>query len=81
MYPPSKIQSALEGHSPQVQAALTLLLHNPLLQIIDLARRVVLWQQPMPFEALFRIYAVSLVVFGVGAILFALLRKSFAEVI
>jgi ABC-type polysaccharide/polyol phosphate export permease len=64
-----------------VQAALELLLHNPLLQLIDLARRVVLWHQPMPFDALGRIYLVSFALFGLGAVLFSLLRKSFAEVI
>lgn len=81
MYPPSKILEALAGKPPLVQAALDLLLHNPLLQLIDLARRVVLWQQPMPVDALLRLYLVGLVVFAGGAVLFALLRKSFAEVI
>ena len=81
MYPPSKIQAALEGQPPKIQAALDLLLHNPLLQLIDVARRVVLWHQPMPYETLTQLYAISFVVFGVGAVLFALLRKSFAEVI
>lgn len=81
MYPPSKIQEALAGKPPLIQAALDLLLHNPLLQMIDLARRVVLWHQPMPFETLAWLYAIALLVFAAGAILFALLRKSFAEVI
>ena len=81
MYPPAKILSALQNQPPQVQAALELLLHNPLLQLIDLARRVVLWHQPMPFDALGRIYLVSFALFGLGAVLFSLLRKSFAEVI
>ena len=81
MYPPSKIQEALQGKPPLIQAALDLLLHNPLLQLIDLARRVVLWHQPMPFETLAWLYVVGGVVFAIGAVLFALLRKSFAEVI
>lgn len=81
MYPPAKIQTALQNQPPAVHAALELLLHNPLLQLIDLARRVVLWQQPMPLEVLGRIYLVCLAVFCLGAVLFALLRKSFAEVI
>ena len=81
MYPPSKIQAALVGQPPTVQAALDLLLHNPLLQLIDMARRVVLWHQPMPYETLLQLFAISLVVFGFGAVLFALLRRSFAEVI
>lgn len=70
MYPPGKIP-----------ATLGILLHNPILQLIDLARQVVLWHQPMPFETLLRLYLVGLVAFAVGAALFAILRKSFAEVI
>lgn len=81
MYPPAKILEALNGKPPLVQAALDLLLHNPLLQLIDLARRVVLWHQPMPVDVLVHLYVVGLVVFAAGAVLFALLRKSFAEVI
>ena len=81
MYPPSKIQAALEGKPRLIQAALDLLLHNPLLQLIDLSRRVVLWHQPMPYETLAWLYFVGIVVCGIGAILFSLLRKSFAEVL
>ena len=54
---------------------------NPLLQIVDLARNVVLWQQPMPLDWLAYIYACSLAVFMGGAVFFALLRRSFAEAI
>lgn len=54
---------------------------NPLFQIIDLARRAVLWQQSLPLHKLAYVYGCSLVVFAVGAVFFALLRKSFAEVI
>jgi lipopolysaccharide transport system permease protein len=81
MYPPAKIQEALHGKPPLVQAGLDLLLHNPLLQLIDVARRVVLWHQPMPFDVLLRLYLLSFAVFALGAVLFAVLRKSFAEVI
>ena len=54
---------------------------NPLLQIVDLARNVVLWHQPMPLDWLAYIYACALVVFAGGAVFFALLRRSFAEAI
>lgn len=54
---------------------------NPLLQVIDIARKTVLWHQPMPFEKLAYVYACGLGVFVVGAVLFSMLRKSFAEVI
>lgn len=70
MYPPQKIPAGFEW-----------LRFNPLLQIVDLARRVVLWQEAMPWSQLGYIYAVALAVFTAGAILFSLLRKSFAEVI
>ncbi len=70
MYPPTKIPDALH-----------FLLYNPLLQLIDLARRVILWHQPMPFDALLRLYVISGLTFAVGTVLFALLRKSFAEVV
>jgi lipopolysaccharide transport system permease protein len=59
----------------------TLLRLNPLLQIVDLARNVVLWHQPMPLDWLAYVYACSLAVFAGGAVFFALLRRSFAEAI
>lgn len=59
----------------------TILRFNPILQIVDLARHVVLWDQSMPFHKLAYVYACALVIFGVGAASFSLLRKSFAEVI
>ena len=59
----------------------TVLRFNPLLQITDLARRTVLWHQPMAFEKLAFIYLCAAAVLTIGAIFFALLRKSFAEVI
>jgi lipopolysaccharide transport system permease protein len=70
MYPPSKIPAGFEW-----------LRYNPLLQIVDLARRVVLWHEPIAWDKLGYIYACAIVVFAVGATFFALLRKSFAEVI
>jgi lipopolysaccharide transport system permease protein len=54
---------------------------NPLLQIVDLSRRAVLWHQPMEFEKLAYVYGFAFVVFVVGAVFFALLRRSFAEAI
>ena len=55
--------------------------YSPLFQIVDLARGSVLWQQPMPLAKLAYVYVASLVILSVGAVFFALLRKSFAEVI
>jgi lipopolysaccharide transport system permease protein len=70
MFPPSKIP---EGFA--------FLRFNPLLQIVDLARRVVLWGEPMPWNWLTFVYGCALVVFAACAVFFALLRRSFAEVI
>ncbi len=64
-----------------VPYAWEILRFNPLLQILDLGRRVVLWQQPMDWPWLAYIYAISIVVFVFGYACFMLLRKSFAEVI
>jgi lipopolysaccharide transport system permease protein len=55
--------------------------YNPLLQIVDLARNVVLWHQPMPLHKLAYVYGWALLVFAGGAVFFALLRRSFAEAI
>jgi lipopolysaccharide transport system permease protein len=74
MFPASKIIES----SPKLWTVLRL---NPLLQIVDLARNVVLWHQPMPVFWLAYVYAFALVVFGAGAVFFALLRRSFAEAI
>ena len=70
MYPPSKIPSGFEW-----------LRHNPLLQIVDLARRTALWHQSMPWDQLAYVFAVSALICAGGAISFSLLRRSFAEVI
>jgi lipopolysaccharide transport system permease protein len=65
----------------KIPPELHFLRYNPLFQIIDLARRTVLWQQAMPLEKLAYVYVAALAIFAVGATFFALLRKSFAEVI
>jgi lipopolysaccharide transport system permease protein len=70
MYPPSKIPEELH-----------FLRFSPLFQVIDLARKTVLWHQPMEFDKLAYVYATGSLVFIAGAVFFALLRKSFAEVI
>src|SRR5262249_7776560 len=44
---------------------------NPLLQIVDLARHTVLWQEPVPVNKLIYVYACALAIFGVGAVFFA----------
>jgi lipopolysaccharide transport system permease protein len=64
-----------------IPAELQFLRYNPLFQIIDLGRRVVLWQQPLPLQKLFFIYLTALAVLAIGAVFFSLLRKSFAEVL
>jgi lipopolysaccharide transport system permease protein len=70
MYPPAKIP-----------AELGFLQHNPLLQLVDLSRRVVLWHEPLPWEPVLQLYAVGLGACALGAVLFSLLRRSFAEVL
>lgn len=59
----------------------TILQHNPILQIVDLARHTVLWHEPMAFRTLAQVYVFATAVFASGAVFFALLRRSFAEVI
>jgi lipopolysaccharide transport system permease protein len=73
MFAPAKIRD--------VPHAWEILRWNPLLQILDLGRRVVLWHQPMDWSWLGYVYAVAVAVFALGHACFALLRKSFAEVI
>lgn len=74
MYPTSRISEA----SPAMWQILRL---NPLLQIIDLARHVALWHEPMPWTRLGYIYACAITVVIVGHACFGLLRRSFADVI
>jgi lipopolysaccharide transport system permease protein len=73
MFAPTKMRD--------VPHAWEILRWNPLLQILDLGRRVVLWHQPMNWTWLGYVYLVSLAVFAAGHACFTLLRKSFAEVI
>jgi lipopolysaccharide transport system permease protein len=69
-FPPSKIPPEMH-----------FLHYNPLFQVVDLARKVVLWQQAMPYDKLAYVYASSIVACAIGAVFFSLLRRSFAEVI
>ena len=55
--------------------------YNPLFQIIDLARRVVLWHQAMQYDKLAYVYVSGILMCAAGAVFFSLLRKSFAEVV
>jgi lipopolysaccharide transport system permease protein len=64
-----------------VPHAWEILRFNPLLQILDLGRRVVLWHEPMDWTWLGYVYAIALVTLVLGHGCFMLLRKSFAEVI
>lgn len=70
MYPPTKIPENFE-----------VLRFNPLLQIVDLARRTVLSHEPLDLGWLGYVYLVAGCVFAVGAVFFSLLRRSFAEVL
>jgi lipopolysaccharide transport system permease protein len=54
---------------------------NPLLQIINLTREVVLWDQPMEWMKLGYVYGCATCVVLAGHLCFGLLRRSFAEVI
>jgi lipopolysaccharide transport system permease protein len=73
--------SAITFPPEKIPPELDLLRLNPLFQIVDLARRSVLWHQPMAFDKLALVYASGISIFIFGAVFFALLRKSFAEVI
>ncbi len=54
---------------------------NPILQVIDLTRHVVLWHDPMNWTRLGYVYAAGLVVLLAGHLCFSVLRRSFSEVI
>lgn len=64
-----------------VPYAWQILRFNPLLQILDLGRRVVLWHQPMNLVWLAYVYLFGLLALALGYACFMLLRRSFAEVI
>ncbi len=51
---------------------------NPLLQIIQLSREILLWHQPVNWHSLGYVYVVALAVLG-GHLCFSLFRRSFAE--
>lgn len=65
----------------KVPLAWEILRLNPLLQILDLGRRVVLWHEPMHWVRLGYVYGFALVTLVLGYACFMLLRRSFAEVI
>lgn len=64
-----------------VPYAWQILRFNPLLQILDLGRRVVLWHQPMNLVWLAYVYLFGVLALALGYACFMLLRRSFAEVI
>lgn len=71
--------AALIGkQSPELWSVLRF---NPLLQIVDLARQTVLWHQPLDLAKVTYVYGFAGVVLMGGAAFFALLRRSFAEVL
>jgi lipopolysaccharide transport system permease protein len=72
-YPPAKIQAH--------PAAWEFLRFNPILQIVDLARHVVLWHEPMAWTRLGYVYALAITALLAGNLCFGVLRRSFAEVI
>ena len=73
-YPASKIVEKAPALWPYLRL-------NPLLQVIDLARHVVLWHQPVDWTKLAYVYAVAVAVLLAGHLCFLLFRRSFAEVI
>lgn len=73
-YPASKIVEKAPALWPYLRL-------NPLLQIIDLARHIVLWHEPVNWVKLGYVYAVAFVVLLAGHLCFLLFRRSFAEVI
>lgn len=74
-YSPTKIM-----HSPW-PILWEILRFNPILQLIDLSRHVLLWHEPMSWVKLGYVYGVALAVLLFGHLCFSLFRRSFAEVI
>lgn len=70
--------SMIGAKSPELWMVLRF---NPVLQIVDLARHTVLWHEPLAWHKLAYVYAVAGAVLLLGAAIFSVLRKSFAEVI
>lgn len=73
-YPVSKVQE----HEPIIW---DILKWNPLVHIVDEARRVVLWDLPLNPRPLIYAYATGLVVCLVGYSVFTKLKRSFADVL
>jgi lipopolysaccharide transport system permease protein len=73
-YPASKIVEKAPTLWPYLRL-------NPLLQIIDLARHIVLWHEPVNWVKLGYVYVVAFIVLLAGHLCFLLFRRSFAEVI
>ena len=73
-FAPSRIEQ-------NVPAAWEILRWNPLLQVIDLSRRVVLWGEPVAFGTLAYVYAFAILALVLGHAFFMVLRRSFAEVV
>ncbi len=65
----------------KIPAELGFLRYNPLFQLIDLSRRVVLWDQPMQYDKLAYVTVCGVLMCALGAVFFSLLRRAFAEVI
>jgi lipopolysaccharide transport system permease protein len=59
----------------------TLLHYNPLLQAVDLARDVVLWQVPVNGSHLSYLYGCSIVIFVSGHAAFRRLKPAFADIL
>jgi lipopolysaccharide transport system permease protein len=66
-------------YSPQ--KAPTILLFNPLLQVIDQARQVILWHASPNWATLGYVYLCAALMLCAGYLLFAMLRPFFAEVL
>ena len=59
----------------------TILKYNPILLIIDHARRVLFWRQAMQINELVTIYILSLIILIIGYLIFRKLRPYFAELL
>jgi lipopolysaccharide transport system permease protein len=73
-YPASKILEKAPALWPYLRL-------NPILQVIDLARHVVLWHEAVNWTKLGYVYAAGIVIMLLGHLCFSVFRRSFAEVI
>jgi len=55
--------------------------YNPLVTIVDQARKVILWNQSLDIKALCFAYLVSAIILILGYIIFSRLRPYFAELL